>query len=487
MSSLEKYFGRFRKDIIGIDATFRSPYGEKKLVYADWIASGRLYRPIEEHLVKMIGPFVANTHTLTSETGSRMTQSYQYAHRIIKEHVNAGCADVIITSGSGMTSVVNKLQRILGLKGCGTLLHKPCLKDIEKPVVFVTHMEHHSNHTSWYETIADVVVLQPNEELLVNPEELKQQLEKYRERPLKIGAFTAGSNVTGIIPPYHELAKIMHHYGGLVFIDFAAAAPYVKMDMHPPDPEEKLDAIYFSPHKFLGGPGSSGVLVFDSKLYNSSVPDDPGGGTVDWTNPWGQYKYLDDIESREDGGTPGFIQSIRGALAIRLKEEMGIDNILQREQQLVHKAFQLLKSVPSIKILAENVSERLGIISFYHPEIHYNLVVKLLSDRFGIQVRGGCVCAGTYGHYLLEVSYEKSREITDRINSGDLSTKPGWVRWSLHPTTTDAEVDYFVDSLREIVINHEAWAKDYTYNKSTNEFKHKTFVQDDYLLEWFTF
>ncbi len=486
MGSLETYFSRFRKHIVGVDASFRSPYGIRKLIYTDWIASGRLYGPIEEKILSSFGPFVGNTHTGTSETGSRMTSCYNYAHNIIKEHVHAGQDDVIITAGSGMTSVVNKLQRILGLKGCGMLLHRQCLREVDKPVVFVTHMEHHSNHTSWYETIADVVVLQPDRNLLVDPGELCRQLDRYSGRKFKIGAFTAGSNVTGIIPPYHELAKIMHEYGGIAFVDFAAVAPYVTIDMHPPDPMQKLDAVYFSPHKFLGGPGSSGVIVFDSKLYRSTVPDDPGGGTVDWTNPWGEYKYIDDIEMREDGGTPGFIQAIRGALAVRLKEEMGVEKIRQREHELLQLAMNELEQIPSIRILAINAREKLRILSFYHPEIHYNLFVKLLSDRFGIQMRGGCVCAGTYGHYLLEVSCEKSKEITDRITSGDLSTKPGWVRMSLHPVNTDEEVHYIMHAIREIVNHYRSWASDYHYNRRTNEFTHRSFRQDGFLKEWFT-
>jgi selenocysteine lyase/cysteine desulfurase len=203
------------------------------------------------------------------------------------------------------------------------------------------------------------------------------------------------------------------------------------------------------------------------------VPDNPGGGTVDWTNPWGNYKYVDDIEVREDGGTPGFLQAIRAALVFELKEKMGVANMLKREHELVKLAFAGLRRIPGVYILADNIEHRLGVLSFYHTGIHFNLLVKLLSDRFGIQVRGGCVCAGTYGHYLLEVSYERSREITDKINHGDLSEKPGWVRWSLHPTTTDDEVHFFIESLRTIINNIDEWKKDYVYDKKTNEFAHK--------------
>ncbi len=484
---LEAYFDPFRKNIVGIGAEYDSPYGRQKVLYFDWLASGRLYAPVEKQITGKFGPFVANTHTETSETGTRMTHSYLCSHRLIKQHVNAGPNDVIITAGFGMTSVVNKLQRILGFKGCGKLRSNDCLQEGERPVVFITHMEHHSNHTSWYETYAEVVLLQPDKDLLIDPDELRDQLEKYKDRKFKIGAFTACSNVTGIRTPYHRMARIMHEYGGLCFVDFAASAPYVKIDMHPRDPLEKLDAIYFSPHKFLGGPGSSGVLIFDSSMYHNEIPDNPGGGTVDWTNPWGQYKYVDNIEIREDGGTPGFLQSIRTALAIRLKEQMGVDKILQREEQLVRQCLKGLRSVPGIKILADNVDDRLGVISFYHEKIHFNLMVKLLSDRFGIQVRGGCACAGTYGHFLLEVTHEKSDAITRKINHGDLSEKPGWVRVSLHPTMKDEEVDHFTGAVKQIIQHAKEWQKDYIYLPEKNEFiHHKELENQGFKVdEWF--
>ncbi len=486
MSELEKYFQQFRKNIIGIDQSFISPYGEKKIVYADWIASGRLYAPIENKITQIIGPFVGNTHTETSETGIRMTHAYHNSHQLIKEHVNAGPNDVIITAGSGMTAVINKFQRILGLKYGGKVSDKSCIVERERPVVFITHMEHHSNQTSWYETSADVIVVEPGEGLLVDPENLKKALEKYKDRPFKIGSFTACSNVTGVRTPYHELAKNMHEFGGVCFIDFAASAPYDKINMHPEDPMEKLDAVMFSPHKFLGGPGSSGVLVFDASMYKNEVPDNPGGGTVDWTNPWGKYKYVDDIEAREDGGTPGFLQSIRTALCFDLKDQMGIQNIKKREEELLKRAFQGLDKIEGLKILANNVRDRLGVISFYIEGIHYNLIVQILNDKYGIQTRGGCACAGTYGHFLLEVTYEKSQEITDKINHGDLSDKPGWVRWSLHPTMTNQEVDLMITALKDIVANIESYKEDYYHVERSNVFRNKKDNNQDFIKDWFT-
>lgn len=474
MSSLESYFQEFRKGIIGDNTTFTSPYGEMKIVYADWIASGRLYKDIEQQISHVFGPFVGNTHTETSETGTRMTQAYHYAQSLIKKHVNAGPGDVIIAAGFGMTAVVNKLIRILGIKGCGALRNAQCIQKMERPVVFITHMEHHSNHTSWLETVADVVIIPPGKELEVDLNELKKQLELYKERTFKIGAFTACSNVTGVHTPYYQMARLMHEYGGVAFIDFAASAPYEDINMHPGDEMEKLDAIFFSPHKFLGGPGASGILIFDSAIYHNAVPDHPGGGTVDWTNPWNKYKYVDNIEVREDGGTPGFLQTIKAALAIQLKEKMGVEKIIAREKELLEIAFPRLRKLKGVHILADNHQERLGILSFWVEDIHFNLLVKLMNDRFGIQVRGGCACAGTYGHYLLEVTYEKSQAITDKINLGDLSEKPGWVRWSLHPTMTNQEVFDFVDALEQIILNLESWSADYEYNNKTNEYYHKS-------------
>ncbi|MHB8853355.1 MAG: aminotransferase class V-fold PLP-dependent enzyme [Ignavibacteriaceae bacterium] len=472
MQDLEEYFNQFRKNIIGIDQTFLSPYGEKQIIYADWIASGRLYAPIEKKIVETFGPYVGNTHSEASITGTTMTVAYQAAHEIIKDHVHAGKDDVIITAGSGMTAMINKFQRILGLKVPEQLKAYLNLPVELTPVVFVTHMEHHSNHTSWLETIADVICIQPDSEGLIDLNDFETQLNKYQNRKLKIGAFTACSNVTGIETPYHKMAKMMHENGGFCFIDFACSAPYVNIDMHPADPLEKLDAIFFSPHKFLGGPGTPGVLIFDSHLYKNLVPDNPGGGTVDWTNPWGQHKFVSNIELREDGGTPAFLQTIKAALCVKLKEEMNVEKMEQREKYLVKTAIYGLRKIPGLHILADNIEDRLGAISFYVDKIHYNLLVKILNDRFGIQMRGGCSCAGTYGHYLLHVSPDQSKHITEKINEGDLSEKPGWVRMSVHPTTTNEELEFIIESIKVTARNISLWEKDYRYCQQNNEFFH---------------
>lgn len=500
MTDLEKYFDHYRKNIIGLDTYIKTPYGTKKLIYADWIASGRLYSPIEKRISDDIGPLVGNTHSESTSTGKAMTDAYHLAQKIVKHHVNANENDILIFTGTGMTSAISKLQRLLGLKVPEQAI-KFCTyskgdygncKDIpneKRPVVFLTHTEHHSNHTSWFETLADVVVLEPSADLTVNPDTLRKEIIKYKDRPLLIGSFSSCSNVTGYFPPYYELAKIMHENNGYCFVDFAASAPYVDIDMHPADKECQLDAIFFSPHKFLGGPGSAGVLIFSKELYKNDIPDNPGGGTVKWTNRWGGYSYITDIEVKEDGGTPGFLQGIKAALAVKLKEKMDTKKIKLRENELIELTFRELSKIKNLHILAPDIKDRLGVFSFYVDNVHHNLFTSLLNDHFGIQVRGGCSCAGTYGHFLLNVDFKMSKEITDRIDAGDLSMKPGWIRLSLHSTMTNDELLFITDAIKQTTENVEEWKKDYCYNSHTNEFSHCNFPDESKALcsEWFKF
>ena len=484
---MEAYFEPFRNNVVGLNQYFDSPYGKKKIIYADWTASGRLYRPIEEKLLNEIGPYVANIHTETSITGSVMTHAYHDAREIIKKHVNASKDDVLITEGSGMTGAINKFQRILGIKLNENLKEHTKVPEEKRPIVFVSHMEHHSNQTSWLETIAKVVVIPSNPEGLPSLEALQNLLEEYQQVPIKIAAVTGCSNVTGIRTNYHQIAKIMHQNNGLCFVDFACSAPYVKINMHPENEDEYLDAITFSPHKFLGGPGTSGVLIFNKKLYKNLVPDNPGGGTVSYTNPWGDHDYIDDIETREDGGTPGFLQAIKIALSIELKEKMGVQNILDREHELTDIIFKKLATIANLKILAPNHTDRLGVISFYIEDAHYNLVVKLLNDRFGIQTRGGCSCAGTYGYYLLNVDQTTSKSIELKILEGCLIERPGWIRMSIHPIMTNEEIEFICDSIKEVANNFKKWAADYTYNPSKNEYVHNInkLVESEIAQNWF--
>ncbi len=495
-TALEHYFAPFRTGIIGRGQTFASPWGEKEILYADWTASGRAYHPIEACIQNEIMPFVANTHTEATVTGALMSNAYEEAKAIVKRHVNARSDDALLFCGSGMTAAVNKLQRILGLRipdrvreympaedpqetaaWKGKLINrsgKPVdwlpVDETLRPVVFVTHMEHHSNHISWLETIATVEIIQPAKNGNVDLLHFRSLLERYKHRKNKIAAITACSNVTGIQTPYHQMAKLVHAYGGLCFVDFACSAPYVTINMHPADKSAALDAIYFSPHKFLGGPGAAGVLLFTTRLYKNAIPDQPGGGTVVYTNPWRVHEYSKSIEEREDGGTPPFLQGIKAAMCVRLKEAMGVDNMLRREVELLEIVFNRFSKMDNVQLLEGNIKSRLGIISFMVKGAHYNLIVQLLNDRFGIQTRGGCSCAGTYGHLLLRVDEARSYEIRKQIHLGNLQCKPGWTRLSLHPTMTNAEVHAIMDAIEQTTTHFPEWSKAYTYHAASNQY-----------------
>jgi len=443
---LESWFSGFRKNIIGIDQQIHTQRGPLKMVYADWTASGRAYAPIEKHLYEHILPFWANTHSGGTATGTEMTNAYENAKGIIKKHVNASSEDAVLMCGSGMTAAVNKLQRMIGLRYVD-----PPAKESDRPVVFVTELEHHSNHISWLETIATVEIVKCGDDGNVDLGHLEQLLNEFKDRKKKIAAITACSNVTGIETPYHEIAKMMHEADGFCFVDFASSAPYVSIDMHPRIPGTHLDAIYFSCHKFLGGPGTPGVLVFNKKLCLHKAPDHPGGGTVFYTNPWNGREYVNDIETREDGGTPPLLQTIKAGLCFELKEKMDPDKIRKREHELVNLFLENLSGVEGLTILEHRARKRLGILSFIIDDAHHDDIVQCLNDNYGIQSRGGCSCAGPYGHRLLNVGKERSFQILNAIRSGNMRAKPGWVRISLHPTMTDEEVNFIIDAIREIV------------------------------------
>jgi selenocysteine lyase/cysteine desulfurase len=471
-TALEQYFQRFREQVIGHNKMLETPFGFKHMKYADWTASGRLYEPIEVHLLQTIAPYIGNTHTETNVTGTSMTVAYHKSKEIIKSHVNANENDVLIMAGSGMTGAVNKFQRILGFKN----LQKP-IDENDRPVIFVTHLEHHSNDISWRETVADVEIINLCHKGNVNIKHLELLLKKYKDRKFKAAAITACSNVTGIQTPYHRIAEIMHENDGWCFVDFACSAPYVEIDMHPENELAQIDAIYFSMHKFLGGPGTPGVLIFNRNLYNNQIPDNPGGGTVEWVNPWSEQQYFKidttaGIEAREDGGTPPFYQTIKSALCVKLKEQMGMKRMMQREEELLEIIFHRLERIPNLHILAENNKDRLGVISFIVEDLHYNLGVKMLNDKYGIQVRGGCACAGPYGHCLLNISQNYSQLINETITAGDMTVKPGWIRMSIHPIMTNAEVEYILDGIEKMASKFKKWQKDYVYQPDKNEFTH---------------
>lgn len=471
---LEQHFSSFREHIIGIDQEFPTPYGMKKMIYADWIASGRLYRPIEHKLIEQVYPYCGNTHTETSITGTLMTDAYLESKRFIKSKVNASDEDVLLFEGSGMTAGINKLQRMLGLRAPERICDFAEVHyNKERPVVFVTHMEHHSNHTSWLETVADVEIINPDKEGNVDLNHFEELLKQYEHRRLKIASVTAASNVTGVITPYYNIAEMIHAAGGFCFVDFACSGPYVPINMHPEKPEQQLDAVFISPHKFLGGPATPGVLIFNKSLYHNRIPDHSGGGTVKFTTPWKEHYYIDDVERREDGGTPPFLQGMKTALCFGLKEEMGEDKLMAREEELLSILFNRLSRVPNLHILQSNIQHRIGSVSFYIDDLHFNLAVKLLNDHYGIQVRGGCACAGTYGHYLLNINREQSKDIMARIDRGDLFARPGWIRLSIHPTMTNNELNFVLDAIEEVAQDFKKMSEPYYYVNAKNIFRHK--------------
>ena len=468
----EQYFAEYRNNIVGINQTFPTSQGEKKILYADWIASGRLYKPIEQMMAEYIAPFCANTHTETSITGTLMTRAYHESKEFIKKQVNANGEDALIFSGSGMTDSINKLQRILGLRIPGNASNyvgkSVLIKEDDRPIVFITHIEHHSNHTSWLETIADVEIINPDANGEVDLTHFAFLLDQFKNRSMKIASVSACSNVTGIFTPYHNIAEMIHKANGYCFVDFACSAPYVDIDMHPQNADQQLDVVFISPHKFLGGPATPGVMVMNKKLYSCAVPDHSGGGTVKFTTPWKYHSYIDDIETREDGGTPPFLQGIKAALCFKLKRQMGVENLLKREEVLLQKVFERLNQIKNLHVLAANITHRVGAISFYIDDLHFNLGVKLLNDYFGIQVRGGCACAGTYGHYLLDINQEQSDDIIQRLGKGELFVRPGWIRLSIHPTHTDEEIETILQAIAFVADNHKQLVTSYTYNPKKN-------------------
>jgi len=333
------FLERLRSRVPGSSATIPTPGGEKPLRYFDFIASGRFHADVEEELAEKVIPFMANKNTESKQTGSLMKRYYENAFAKIGAYVGAAESDVLIPVGSGSTGAINRLIHVLGLRVPDQLEERYGLRarmpEEARPVIFRSMMEHHSNDIAWRETIGDTVYVDFDEAGRISVDDLEAKLDQWKGRPWKIGTFSAASNVTGILNDVHALARVLHRHGALAFFDYAAAGPYVDIDMHPADPEERLDAITFSPHKFLGGPGSSGVLVLSNALYGCSVPDQPGGGTVKWTTPFGTHRYVDEIEAREDGGTPGFLQAIRAALAFELKAAMGVAEIRAREKELL--------------------------------------------------------------------------------------------------------------------------------------------------------
>ena len=472
-------FDFLRRELIGADAVIQTPFGERLMMYADYTASGRCLCFVENYL-RQLQRIYANSHTEDDISGRSMTRLLKEAEESIKSSVNAGNTGRIICVGSGATGAIDKLQQIIGValppatrKHLGTLLGNALGSDnveiVKKhlhenqPVVFIGPYEHHSNEISWRENLATVVTVRMDSEGEIDLKHLESLLKDpaYQGRK-RIGSFSAASNVTGIKSPVHEIASLLHRYDAIACFDYAASAPYVEIDMNPPaekySGDASLDAIFISPHKFLGGPGSTGVLVFNERLYNRELPPTvSAGGTVDYVGPENQ-DFIAHIEEREKPGTPGVLQVLKAAMVFEVKDNVTTARIGQREHELLTKIFSRWLANPAIDILGnQDPAKRVGIISFNIKSnsgdldgsqyLHPKFVTTLLNDLFGIQSRAGCSCAGPYGHRLLNIDEETSEEYRCCVVEGFSGIKPGWCRVSMHYVMDDLEVDFLLDSV----------------------------------------